>query len=97
MDELCRREEVRYLGGLEIREAFMRLEGADEDVAWEEGLEVYQGEGVCRLVEDLVGDLKWPEMNLVLRAHVSSDIEGLSSKYLLYQRPCLEHSLLSNM
>lgn len=33
----------------------MGVEGADEDVAWEEGFEVDEGEGVGGLEEDLEG------------------------------------------
>lgn len=43
----------------EVRQARAEAQRADEDVAREEGFEVYQGEGVGCCVEDLGGGVSW--------------------------------------
>lgn len=50
---LHRGEQVRQLGRREVRQPLVRPRGADKDVAWEEGLEVDEGEGVRGGEEDL--------------------------------------------
>lgn len=55
LDELHGGEEVGEFGRGEGGEAPVGVEGADEDVAWEEGFEVDEGEGVGGLEEDLRG------------------------------------------
>lgn len=51
---LHRGEQVRDLRGRQVRQAGVRLGGAHEDVAWQEGLEVDEGEGVRGGEEDLL-------------------------------------------
>ena len=46
-------EEVGDFGGREVREVWAHVEGGDEDVAREEGFEVYEGECCGGRVEDL--------------------------------------------
>lgn len=46
-------EEVADLIAGKVREVWFHGEGGDEDVAWEEGFEVYEREGVGGCVEDL--------------------------------------------
>lgn len=53
LGELDGGEEVGCFGGGEVQEAGVGLEGADEDVAWEEGLEVDEAVGVRCCEEDL--------------------------------------------
>lgn len=48
-------EEVGEFGRGEVGEEFVLRERADEDVAGQEGLEVYEREGVGGCVEDLRG------------------------------------------
>lgn len=55
---LDRGEQVRQLGGREVRQPLVRARGADEDVAGEEGLEVDEGEGVLGGEEDLLGRVR---------------------------------------
>jgi hypothetical protein len=47
-------KEVGDFEGAEVGEVGMDGEGGDEDVAWEERFEVYEGEGVGGCVEDLL-------------------------------------------
>jgi len=56
-----RLEEVGDFGGGEVGEVWVDFEGGDEDVAREEGFEVYEGEGEGGCVEDLhvPGLLSW--------------------------------------
>lgn len=62
--ELHRGEEICCLGGGEVQEAAVRLEGADEDVAWEEGLEVDEAVGMGGCEEDLLGDLEGAKLDV---------------------------------
>lgn len=48
-------EEVGELGRGQVGEEFVPRERADEDVAGQEGFEVYEREGVGGCVEDLIG------------------------------------------
>lgn len=53
LDPLDGGEEVCHLGGGQVREAQVRPQGADEHVAWQQGLEVDEGEGMGGCQEDL--------------------------------------------
>lgn len=48
-----RQEEVRHLGGGEVRDARDAAARADQDVAWEDGFDVDEGEAEGGEVEDL--------------------------------------------
>lgn len=52
-DALHGEEEVLDFGGGEVVQAWDDAARGDEDVAWKEGLEVYEGVGEGRDVEDL--------------------------------------------
>ena len=54
-DALNSEEKVLDLGGREVVQTGDNAARRDEDVAWEEGLEVYEGVGEGRAVEDLTG------------------------------------------
>lgn len=56
LDALDCEEEVGDFGGGELGEVRFGGEGADEDVAGEQGFEVHEGEGVGGCVEDLPGE-----------------------------------------
>ena len=49
------REQVGQLGGRQVRQAAVRAQRADQDVARQQRLEVDEGEGVGRREEDLAG------------------------------------------
>lgn len=55
LDPLDCREEIGHLGLGEVCQPLVWLYGADEDVAWEQRLEVDQGKGVWGGEEDLRG------------------------------------------
>lgn len=56
-DALDGEEEVLDLGGREVVQTGHNAARRDEDVAWEEWLEVYEGVGEGRGVENLTGSV----------------------------------------
>lgn len=52
-DPLHSKEKIGRLGGGQVRDAGNAAARGNEDVAWEDGFEVYEGEGEGRYVEDL--------------------------------------------
>lgn len=53
LDALHGREEVCDLDRGQVRQAAVRYQRADEDVTWQQGLKVDEGEGVGGREEDL--------------------------------------------
>lgn len=63
LDLLDGGEQVCYFCGGEVCESLGGAQGADEHVAWEERLEVHEGEGEGGCEEDLVGYLEGAEVD----------------------------------
>jgi hypothetical protein len=63
-DALHGEEEITRLGGGQVCDAGNAPARGNEDVAWEDGLEVYEREGEWREVEDLGCDEEWTEVDL---------------------------------
>jgi hypothetical protein len=73
LGELDGGEEVGCFGGREVQEAGVRLERADEDVAWEEGLEVDEAVRVRCCQEDLQSSAECAPKNIPTKGFIERE------------------------